>query len=75
MSKSTKSGCKPNWSLFTKEIGGEMDEETNIFLLCIILIMTRCNSLNDENRQKISVKIHESPLKNIFQRAFILVCF
>ncbi|AOM10930.1 MULTISPECIES: hypothetical protein [Bacillus cereus group] len=46
-----------------------------LFLLCIILIMTRCNSLNDEKRQKISVKIDESPLKNIFQRAVILVCF
>ncbi|MCU5493510.1 hypothetical protein OCB70_14100 [Bacillus cereus] len=32
MLKSTKSGCKPNWSLFTKEIGGEMDQETNTFL-------------------------------------------
>ncbi|ACK59799.1 hypothetical protein BCB4264_A2292 [Bacillus cereus B4264] len=46
-----------------------------LFLLRIILIMTRCNSLNDEKLQKIIVKIDENPLKNIFQRAFILVCF
>lgn len=46
-----------------------------LFLLRIILIMTRCNSLNDEKLQKIIVKIDENPLENIFQRAFILVCF
>ncbi|MET3202153.1 UNVERIFIED_ORG: hypothetical protein ABID75_004993 [Bacillus proteolyticus] len=46
-----------------------------LFLLRIILIMTRCNSLNDEKRQKIIMKTDESPLKNIFQRAFNLVCF
>ncbi|HFR4155143.1 hypothetical protein [Bacillus cereus] len=37
-----------------------------LFLLRIILIMTRCNSLNDEKLQKIIVKIDENPLKNIF---------
>ncbi|AFQ25972.1 hypothetical protein BTF1_08815 [Bacillus thuringiensis HD-789] len=46
-----------------------------LFLLCTILIMTGCNSLNDEKHQKIIVKTDKSPLKNIFQRAFILVCF
>ncbi|HEF1904080.1 hypothetical protein ACO1DG_27295 [Bacillus thuringiensis] len=46
-----------------------------LFLLRIILIMTRRNSLNDEKLQKIIVKIDENPLKNIFQRVFILVCF
>lgn len=75
MLKSTKSRCEPNWSLFTKEIEGRWMRKRIFFLLRIILIMTRCNSLNDEKLQKIIVKIDENPLKNIFQRAFILVCF
>ncbi|MCR6851847.1 hypothetical protein [Bacillus thuringiensis] len=33
-----------------------------LFLLRIILIMTRCNSLNDEKLQKIIVKIDENPM-------------